>query len=111
LLPTVVAIVFFWLLHGEYIATMVTPKDCARCHEREVAKHFYAEFIPELEELAGRHLSASDPAKKAAAEKLAKLLDETLNSSDHKWYLNKLDPAEKDLREQQRKDFQQRYAK
>jgi hypothetical protein len=94
--------------HG---ASMMGP-DYTHWHGTyEVAKHFYTEFIPELDELAGRNLSSSDPAKKAAAEKLAKLLDETLNSSDHKWYLNKLDPAEKDLREQQRKDFQQRYAK
>jgi hypothetical protein len=77
----------------------------------EVAKHFYTEFIPELRDLADKNSNSADPARKAAAEKLAKLLDDTLNAANHQWYLNKLDPQEKTLREQQRKDFQQRYSK
>ena len=61
-------------------------------------------------------LRKDQPAKppKALDEtpwKLAKLLDETLNHSDHQWYLGKMDPAEKALRDQQRKDFQERYSK
>ncbi len=77
----------------------------------EVAKHFYTEFIPELEELAEKNLSSPDAANKAAAEKLAKLLDETLNTSNHQWYRNKLDPQEKARRDQERKEFQERYSK
>jgi len=38
-------------------------------------------------------------------------LDETLNHANHQWFLNKMDPAEKALREQQRLEFQKRYSK
>ena len=77
----------------------------------EVAKHFYTEYIPELRELADRNLRSDDAPKKAAAEKLAKLLDETLHTANHQWYLGQMDPQEKALRDQQRKQFQERYGK
>jgi cytochrome c553 len=77
----------------------------------EVAKHFYSHYIPELEELVEKNRSSSDPAKKAAADQLGKLLDETLNGSNHSWYLNKMSPEEKTLRDQQRQEFQKRYSK
>ncbi len=77
----------------------------------EVAKHFYAKYVPELEDLANHHRSSADAAKKDAAEKLARLLEETLNHVNHQWYLNKMDPTEQALREQQRQEFQKRYAK
>jgi hypothetical protein len=77
----------------------------------EVAKHFYTEYIPELEDLVERHLASPDAAKKQAAENLSKLLHDTLESDNHKWYLDKMDPAEKALRETSRKEFQQRYDK
>lgn len=77
----------------------------------EVAKHFYSEYIPELQELAERHMDSSSADKKAAAEALHQLIEATLNHDNHKWYLNKMDPAEKARREQQVKEFQKRYAK
>ncbi|HOX57203.1 MAG TPA: multiheme c-type cytochrome [Candidatus Paceibacterota bacterium] len=77
----------------------------------EVAKHFYAKYIPELQELAEKHHESSDPVRKEAALKLRKLLDDTLNHSNHQWYLNRMDPAEKARREEERKEFQKRYAK
>jgi DNA primase len=77
----------------------------------EVAKHFYSHYIPELEELVEKNKDSSDPGRKEAAATLAKLLEETLNGSNHAWYLNKMSPEEKALRDQQRKEFQQRYAK
>ena len=49
--------------------------------------------------------------KKEAAAKLRKLLDDTLNHPNHHWYLNRMDPAEKARREQERMEFQKRYAK
>jgi hydroxylamine dehydrogenase len=94
--------------HG---ASMMGP-DYTHWHGTyEVAKHFYTEYIPELEDLAERNSSSTDPAKKAAAEKLSKKLEEVLATSDHSWYINKMDPAEQALREKQRKEFQQRYSK
>ena len=77
----------------------------------EVAKHFYSHYVPELEELIEKNKDCDDPAKKEAAAKLAKLLEETLNGANHQWYLNKMSPEEKANRDQQRKDFQQRYSK
>jgi hypothetical protein len=77
----------------------------------EVAKHFYSKYVPELQELAEKFKDSKDPAKKEAAGKLATLLDETLNSSNHSWYLNKMDPAEKAKRDAERMDFQKRYSK
>lgn len=77
----------------------------------EVAKHFYSKFVPELHELVERHMHSTDAAKKAAAEQLGKLLDQTLATANHAWYLNKLSPEEKALRDQQRDEFQKRYAK
>jgi len=94
--------------HG---ASMMGP-DYTHWHGTyEVAKHFYAHYIPELQELVDKNQDSADPAKKAAAGKLARLLDDTLNTSDHQWYLNKMSPEEKAARDQQLKEFQQRYAK
>ncbi len=77
----------------------------------EVAKHFYSKYIPELEELVEKNKASADPARKQAAEKLEKLVEETLNHSDHAWYLNKMSPEEKAQRDQQRQEFQKRYSK
>lgn len=94
--------------HG---ASMMGP-DYTHWHGTyEVAKNFYSEFIPELREIVERNLKSEDPARKEAAEKLHKAIDETLNSDNHKWYLNKMDPAEKERRENAVKEFQQRYSK
>ncbi len=77
----------------------------------EVAKHFYSKYIPELQEVVEKNKDSSDPAKKEAAAKLHKLLEDTLNSDNHKWYLGKMSPEEKARREAQVKEFQKRYAK
>lgn len=92
--------------HG---ASMMGP-DFTHWHGTyEVAKNFYSEYIPELSELAEHHLRSDDAEKKAAAEKLQKLLDDTLNTANHQWYLNKMDPAEKARRDQAREEFKNRY--
>jgi len=77
----------------------------------EVAKHFYSDFIPELQELIANNKDATDSKKKEAADKLAKLLDETLSSVNHQWYLNKMSPEEKAQRDKERAEFQKRYSK
>lgn len=94
--------------HG---ASMMGP-DYTHWHGTyEVGKNFYTEYIPQLEELAERNANSTDPARKAAAEKLTKLIEQTLNTPDHSWYVDKMDPAEKARRDQERKEFQQRYSK
>ena len=92
--------------HG---ASMMGP-DYTHWHGTlEVAKHFYIEMVPELDHLIREGKLSDDPAKVAAAEALEARLDEVLNSADHRWFLNKLDPAEQQERERRREEFQKRY--
>ena len=49
--------------------------------------------------------------KGEAAKKLQAKVDEVLNSADHKWYLNKMDPAEAERRAKAAEDFKKRYQK
>ncbi|MGB9623653.1 MAG: multiheme c-type cytochrome [Phycisphaerae bacterium] len=94
--------------HG---ASMMGP-DYTHWHGTyEVARHFYSEFIPELEHLAAEAKKSDEPTKAAAAAALRKRLDEVLNSPNHAWFLNKMDPAEIERRRQQTEEFKRRYAK
>ena len=77
----------------------------------EVAKHFYTELVPELEHLAREGKQSSDAKKVAAAEALEKKLDEVLSSGNHRWYLDKLDPAEREERKLRQDEFKKRYGK
>ncbi|MCA9309947.1 MAG: hypothetical protein KDA21_02010, partial [Phycisphaerales bacterium] len=77
----------------------------------EIARNFYTEYVPELEELVEQHIHSDDADKRAAAEKLAARLDEVLNSDDHKWYLGKMDPAEAARRKAAQDEFKARYEK
>lgn len=92
--------------HG---AAMMAP-DYTHWHGTyEIARTFYTHFVPELEELVERGLHSGDPAREAAANKLKAKLDQVLNSDDHKWFLDKLDPEEKARRDAARKEFTDRY--
>lgn len=94
--------------HG---ASMMGP-DYTHWHGTyEVAKHFYSEYVPELRELAHANTSSSDAAKAEAAKKLQAKLDEVLSSTNHSWYINKLDPAEKERRAKAAEEFRKRYGK
>jgi hydroxylamine dehydrogenase len=75
----------------------------------EVAKHFYAEFVPELEELIHKGLDSKDPEKVKAANALNAKLREVLDSSDHRWYDNKMDPVEIERRKKAAEEFNARY--
>jgi hydroxylamine dehydrogenase len=77
----------------------------------EVAKHFYTEYIPELEELAEDNLDSDDPDTKAAAQALHDKLDEVLNDENHRWYLGKMDPEEAAKRDAAQQEFNDRYKK
>jgi hydroxylamine dehydrogenase len=108
--------VWFELWHHEgrrarHGASMMGP-DITHWHGTyEIARNFYSEFVPELEELIHRGESSSSAEKKAAAKALRAKLDEVLNSPNHQWYLNKMDPAEAQFRETQKAEFQKRYGK
>jgi len=75
----------------------------------EVAKTFYSHYIPELEELIEKGLASKDEAKVAAAKALQAKLHEVLESKDHRWYLDKMDPAEKAARAKAAEEFRERY--
>ncbi len=92
--------------HG---ASMMGP-DYTHWHGTyEIARNFYTEFVPELEELIHQGKASGDPTKVKAAAALAKKLDEILNSENHRWFLGKLDPAEQARRKQQAEEFKKRY--
>ncbi len=76
----------------------------------EVAKHFYSEYVPELEQLAKEAKASGDAAKIAAGDALQKKIEEVLNGPNHKWYLNKMDPAEQAERKKRTEEFKQRYS-
>jgi len=75
----------------------------------EVAKNFYTEFIPELEEIAEKYLHSGDAQKAEQAKKLRNKIDAVLNSDDHKWYINKMDPEEAAKRKAAQEEFRHRY--
>lgn len=94
--------------HG---ASMMGP-DYTHWHGTyEVAKRFYAEFVPELEKIIEHNIDSKDKKKAEAAQALKKKLSEVLESADHKWYINKMDPAEAAKRLEAQKQFQERYNK
>jgi hypothetical protein len=75
----------------------------------ELAKNFYSHFIPELEELIEKGANSGDSVQIAAAEATANCLDEILNSKNHRWYVDKMDPEEKEKRKARQADFKSRY--
>jgi len=92
--------------HG---ASMMGP-DYTHWHGTyEVAKHFYIEYIPELEELIEENIESEDAEKRASAEALKQLLDETLASENHRWFIGEMDPEEAAARERAAEEFRQRY--
>ncbi|MHC5209714.1 MAG: multiheme c-type cytochrome [Planctomycetota bacterium] len=94
--------------HG---ASMMGP-DYTHWHGTyEVARNFYSEYIPELEELVEKGLASGDEAKVAAAHALEAKIEEVLTSNNHKWYLGQMDPEEAARRKAAAEEFKQRYEK
>lgn len=75
----------------------------------ELAKHWYAKFIPELEHLIEKHHDDADAAKAEASKALRTGLDEVLNGNNHRWYLNKMPDKERQEREKRAQEFKARY--
>jgi hydroxylamine dehydrogenase len=92
--------------HG---ASMMGP-DYTHWHGTyEVARNFYTEYIPELRELAEHNLHSDDPVRKEAAEALNALINETLQSENHRWYINQMPDSEKEKRQARKEEFSERY--
>jgi len=106
--------IWFELWHHEgrrarHAASMQGP-DYTHWHGTyEIAKHWYAKFIPELEHLIEDGMK--DPAKVNAAKALQGKLDEVLESENHRWYLGKMSDKERKERDARAKEFKERYAK
>jgi hypothetical protein len=77
----------------------------------DVAKNFYTEFIPEIEEIIEKNLLSDDSSRVKQARKLQKWLDKVLASENHRWFINKMDPAEAERRKAAQKEFQEKYNK
>jgi hypothetical protein len=77
----------------------------------DLAKNFYAEYIPELEELAEKGLHSGDEIRVAAAEALRKVIHDVRKSKGHKWYLGNMDPAAAEARARASAEFKKRYNK
>jgi len=105
---------WFELWHHEgrrarHAAAMMAP-DYTHWHGTyDLAKNFYSEFIPEIEEIIEKGIHSKNKKEVEAAENLQKLLDETLENTDHRWYLGKMDPVDKARREKAAKEFKDRY--
>ncbi len=92
--------------HG---ASMMGP-DYTHWHGTyDVAKTFYAHYVPVLRDLIKEAHESGDAGRKEAAEQLRAKLDQVLNSDDHKWFLGKTDPAEAARRKQAADEFKARY--
>ncbi len=74
----------------------------------EVAKVFYTELIPEARELVAEGIAAGGD-QAAAAHEAGALIDATLKSDDHRWFLGLTTPEEKAERAKEREEFSKRY--
>ena len=77
----------------------------------DLAKNFYTEYIPELEELAEDNLHDGRPrASVASAKALQKPRSRrSSRSDDHKWFIGGMDPEEAARRAAAAEEFRNRY--
>jgi len=107
--------IWFELWHHEgrrarHGAAMMGP-DYTHWHGTyELARNFYTEMVPELEELVHANENSSDAAKADAAKALKAGIEEVLNSDNHKWFLGKEDPEKAAARKKAAADYKARYA-
>jgi len=105
---------YFYLWHHEgrrarMGAAMFAP-DYTQWHGfYEVAERFYAEFIPDAEEIIGRAIEEGG-VRAAAAEEVKALIKEVLAADAHKWYRGQMSPEEKELRKKAAEEFKKRYS-
>jgi hypothetical protein len=104
---------WFYLWHHEgrrarHGASMMAP-DYVQWHGfYEVAERFYIELISEVREIIA-HAKSEGGSKASSADKVQKLLDEILNSDDHRWFTGKMSSEEKEKRKGNMEEFKKRY--
>ncbi len=103
---------WFYLWHHEgrrvrHGAAMMGP-DYVQWHGNfDLAENFYTKMVPEIKELIEK---ARRNGNVAGANTVEKILNETLNSEMHQWYLGKMSEEEKARRKAAAKQFRERYA-
>ena len=103
---------WFFLWHHEgrrarHGAAMMGP-DYTHWHGLfEVAERFYMELIPQYNEYIEK---AEKAHNEKAAKALKKVLNDVLESEDHRWFVGKEDPATKASRKKAQAEFKKRYA-
>ncbi|MHC4975040.1 MAG: multiheme c-type cytochrome [Planctomycetota bacterium] len=91
--------IWFELWHHEgrsarHGAAMMAP-DYTHWHGMyEVAKTFYNEYIPRLQQLASESSQSDDADRAEAARALQAKIDEVLSSEAHRWYLKRAAPGQ-----------------
>ena len=104
---------WFELWHHEgrrvrHAAAMQAP-DYVQWHGNyDLARNFYAHYVPELREVIEMGKTSTPEAKKLA-EELEDMLAGVLNGPDHNWSIGKEDPETKKERERRREEFMERY--
>jgi hypothetical protein len=92
--------------HG---ASMMAP-DYTHWHGLyEVAKHWYAKFIPELRGIVKINLASRDVDRSRGARELDTAIDEMLDRPEHSWYTGRLPKEEQEKREKAMDEFRERY--
>ncbi len=105
---------YFYLWHHEgrrarMGAAMFAP-DYTQWHGFfEVAERFYAEFIPEVQEII-EHAKAEGGEKAKAAEEVEKLIAEMFEMEEHKWFTGNESEAVKNARKKAAEEFKKRYS-
>jgi formate-dependent nitrite reductase cytochrome c552 subunit len=105
---------YFFLWHHEgrrarMGAAMFAP-DYTQWHGfYEVAHRFYAEFLPEVMEIA-EQAKAEGGEKATAAEEIEELVNSTLDMESHRWFTGNEPEAVKAARKKAAEEFKKRYA-
>lgn len=104
---------WFELWHHEgrrvrHAASMQAP-DYVQWHGNyDLAKNWYGEYVPELEEVIEMGKHGNKDAKKLAVE-LEEILAKVMSDENHKWSSGKEDPKAKAERERRGKEFRDKY--
>jgi hypothetical protein len=104
---------WFELWHHEgrrvrHAASMQAP-DYTQWHGNyDLARNWYGEYVPELQEVIEMGMHKGGKAEKLAGE-LDEMLTKVMNDDNHKWSIGKEDPKAKADRKKRSKEFQKRY--
>ncbi|MBK8975892.1 MAG: hydroxylamine oxidoreductase [Planctomycetes bacterium] len=108
--------VWFELWHHEgrrarHAAAMMAP-DYTHWHGTyELARNWYAKYLPMLEDMVSRGRASGEPSRVTAADALDAKLQEVLHSESHRWSIGEMDPAERERRAREAAEFRARYGK